>query len=168
MYHHNFRTFHAQCFFFLFLSLWKYLIRYPYLVQWRSEVLALYLKKSKFRVQSALFLCLVEICFYNIWNSTQQAGSDHILWGFRYFRKLHKNKVNIFDCVVLQESSILTLHRLFVHCFRAFCTVFYVTYANLSSDILSYSSTRCDILNISTCFLFQLHTFCTLLSFYPE
>lgn len=105
MYHHNFSTFHAQCFFFLFLSLWKYLIRYPYLVQWRSEVLALYLKKSKFRVQSALFLCLVEICFYNIWNSTQQDGSDHIFWGFRNFRKKHKNKVTIFDCEVLQESS---------------------------------------------------------------
>lgn len=61
MYHHNFSTFHAQCFFSLYISMKKFdSLSLSGTMTW-SEVLALYFKKFKFRVQSALFLCLVEI-----------------------------------------------------------------------------------------------------------
>lgn len=61
MYYHNFSTFHAQCFFSLFISMKIFdSLSLSGTMTW-SEVLALYFKKFKFRVQSALFLCLVEI-----------------------------------------------------------------------------------------------------------
>lgn len=81
------------------------------------------LRRRPDSVVSYVYVC-TSICFSQNLEQYMIRWHQHIFWGFLHFCKLHKNKVKILDCVVLQERSILTLHSFFVHCFRDFCTVF--------------------------------------------